>query len=69
MVFGFKQAAALGTAVWMALWWILRPVNISVTAFVPIAVNALFDLVPMQQIISQYFRRSSCCCSAPIWCA
>lgn len=53
--FGFKQAAALGTAVWMALWWILRPVNISVTAFVPIAVNALFDLVPMQQIISQYF--------------
>lgn len=53
--FGFKQAAALGTAVWMGLWWILRPVNISVTAFVPIGINALFDLVPMQHIISQYF--------------
>lgn len=23
--FGFKQAAALGTAVWMALWWITAP--------------------------------------------
>ena len=45
--FGFKAAAALGTTVWMALWWILRPVNISVTAFVPIGVNALFDLIPM----------------------
>ena len=22
--FGFKAAAALGTTVWMALWWILR---------------------------------------------
>ena len=53
--FGFKAAAALGTTVWMALWWILRPVNISVTAFVPIGVNALFDLIPMQHVISQYF--------------
>ena len=24
--FGFKAAAAAATAVWMALWWILRPV-------------------------------------------
>ena len=53
--FGFKAAAALGTTVWMELWWILRPVNISVTAFVPIGVNALFDLIPMQHVISQYF--------------
>lgn len=53
--FGFKAAAALGTTVWMALWWILRPVNISVTAFMPIGVNALFDLIPMQHVISQYF--------------
>lgn len=53
--FGFKGAAAIGTTVWMGLWWILRPVNISVTAFVPIVVNALFDLVPMTQVISQYF--------------
>lgn len=50
-----SRPPALGTAVWMGLWWILRPVNISVTAFVPIGINALFDLVPMQHIISQYF--------------
>lgn len=53
--FGFKAAAALGTTVWMALWWILRPVNIAVTAFIPIGVNALFNLVPMPHITSQYF--------------
>ena len=33
--FGFKGAAAMGTAVWMALWWILRPVPIAVTSLVP----------------------------------
>lgn len=53
--FGFKAAAALGTMVWMVLWWILRPVNISVTSLLPIAVNALFNLTPMESIISQYF--------------
>lgn len=53
--FGFKAAAAIGTMVWMVLWWILRPVNISVTSLLPIAVNALFNLLPMEGIISQYF--------------
>ncbi len=54
-LFGFKESVALATTVWMALWWILRPVNIAVTAFLPIAINALFDLIPMEQVISQYF--------------
>ena len=35
-VFTFKAAAALATAVWMALWWIFRPCSIYVTSFVPI---------------------------------
>lgn len=52
---GFKQSAALGTVVWMGIWWIMRPVHIAVTALLPIAVNTLFDLVPMQHIVSQYF--------------
>ena len=67
--FGFKAAAALGTTVWMALWWILRPVNISVTAFVPIGVNALFDLSRCSTLSVSIFLRSSCCCSALIWSA
>ncbi len=53
--FGFKEATALGTVFWMGIWWIARPVHIAVTAFVPVVVNALFNLVPMQHIISQYF--------------
>lgn len=54
-IFGFAGAAAFGTMLWMVLWWILRPVNISVTALLPIAVNGLFNLLPMEGIISQYF--------------
>lgn len=39
----------------MALWWIIRPVSIYVTAFVPIVVNAFFNLIPNSHVISQYF--------------
>lgn len=53
--FTFKGAAALGTMLWMVSWWILRPVNISITSLLPIAVNAIFNLLPMEEIISQYF--------------
>lgn len=53
--FTFQGAAALGTMFWMVIWWILRPVNISVTSLLPIAVNGLFNLLPMEGIISQYF--------------
>ena len=52
---GFKESIAVATTIWMALWWVLRPVNISVTALLPIAINAIFELVPMKDIISQYF--------------
>ena len=53
----FEPAAALALscALWMALWWIFRPVSIYVTAFIPIVVNSLFNLIPMAPVISQYF--------------
>ncbi len=54
-IFGFKAAVTVGLVVWMGLWWILRPVDIAVTSFLPIAINALFDLIPAGQVISQYF--------------
>lgn len=54
-VFSFKAAVAMALTVWMGLWWILRPVDIAVTSFLPIVVNAVFDLIPASQIISQYF--------------
>lgn len=53
--FGFAGASAIGTMLWMVLWWILRPVNISVTALLPIAVNGLINILPMEGITSQYF--------------
>ena len=37
------------------MWWITRPVDIAVTALLPIGINAIFDLVPANQIINQYF--------------
>ena len=52
--FSVPAKAAIGTILWMASWWITRPVHIAVTALLPIVVNALFDLVPMAQVISQY---------------
>ena len=53
--FSFKAAIAVALTVWMGLWWILRPVDIAVTSFLPIAVNSVFDLVPAGSVISQYF--------------
>lgn len=52
--FSFGGKAALGTILWMAGWWIIRPVDIAVTALLPIAVNALFGLIPMEKVIGQY---------------
>ena len=52
---GSQEArGALGTVVWMALWWVTGPVDYAVTAFLPIAVNAVFNLVDMSSVISNY---------------
>lgn len=57
-MFSVKAAKAIGIALWMIYWWVSRPVNITVTAFVPIVANALFDIIPMKTIIVQYFSES-----------
>lgn len=53
--FNFDGAVAIGAIFWIGLWWIFRPVHIAVTALIPIAINAMFNVVPMDAIISQYF--------------
>lgn len=54
-VFGTSQAnAAVGTVLWMALWWITGVVDFAVTAFLPIAINALFQITEMSAVISNY---------------
>jgi sodium-dependent dicarboxylate transporter 2/3/5 len=52
--FELKARIAIGTVLWMAAWWVTMPVKPAITAFLPVAVNALFSVVPMGGIISAY---------------
>lgn len=54
-VFGSKEACiAIGTVAWMAFWWITGAVDFAVTAFLPIAINALFQITDMSSVIANY---------------
>lgn len=46
--------AAIGTVAWMAFWWVSAPVDYAVTAFLPIAVNAIIQMVDMDAVIANY---------------
>lgn len=46
--------AAIGTVCWMAYWWITAPVDLAVTAFLPIAINAVIPVTSMSTVISNY---------------
>lgn len=47
--------AAVGCVLWMGCWWITTPVGVAVTAFIPIVVNAVLQVLPMSDVISNYF--------------
>lgn len=47
-------AEAVGVLLWMVFWWVTRPVHMTVTAFVPVLVNALLNTVPMASLTAQY---------------
>lgn len=49
-----KVRLALGTVLWMGVWWVTMPVSPAITAFLPVVVNALFSLTEMASIISCY---------------
>lgn len=54
-VFPQQEArAAVGTVAWMAFWWITAPVDLAVTGFLPIALNALFQMTDMSAVIANY---------------
>lgn len=46
--------AAIGSVAWMAYWWVTGPVDYAVTAFLPIALNALLQIAEMKEVISNY---------------
>lgn len=54
-LFGSKEGcAAVGTVAWMAFWWITGAVDFAVTAFLPIAINAVFQITDMSSVIANY---------------
>ena len=53
-IFSSAAAQAVGVMAWMIVWWITRPVNITVTAILPVAMNAVLNLVPMETVTAQY---------------
>ncbi|MDO4623441.1 MAG: SLC13 family permease [Eubacteriales bacterium] len=70
-VIDYTAAKGIGTAMWMIYWWVTRPVDITVTALLPGVINAMFLIVPMENVISQYASSSiilifgSCLLTAP----
>lgn len=70
-IIDFTAAKGIGAGLWMIYWWVTRPVDITVTALLPVVINALFDIVPMENVISQYSSSSiilifgSCLLTAP----
>lgn len=53
-VFSYPARAAIGTLIWMGIWWVTLPVHTGVTGFLPLIVNALFCLTPMDGILTKY---------------
>ena len=50
----FETRGAMGLLVWMAWWWIARPVHLAVTGLLPLPVAAVFGLAPMDEVASSY---------------
>jgi len=50
----YEIRCSIGLLVWMALWWITRPVHLAVTGFLPLATVALFNFAPLERILPAY---------------
>lgn len=50
----FEAKAAIGTVSWMAFWWVTGPIDYAVTAFLPIFLNAIFQMTDMNSVIANY---------------
>ena len=45
---------SFGLLMWMAWWWIARPVHLGVTGLLPLAVVAVFNFVPIAEVLPSY---------------
>lgn len=57
-VLGLAEAEAIGTLLWAVFWWATRPINMTVTAFLPVIVNGIFGMVGMDTVIAPYASSS-----------
>lgn len=55
---GFSAPVALGIGLWMIVWWITRPVGLTVTALLPVVANAFLALAPMNDMLAKYASSS-----------
>ena len=42
---------SFGLLLWTAWWWVFRPVHLAVTGLLPLAVVAVFNFVPVAEIL------------------
>lgn len=50
----YAVKGTIGLFLWMASWWITMPLPVPVTAFLPVIVNAVFGIIPMEGVIAKY---------------
>jgi len=53
----YPVRASIGLLVWMSWWWIFQPVHLAVTGFLPLVVLALFDFLPVGNILPAYAQQ------------
>ncbi len=53
-VWNYDIRGAVGLLLWMASWWILRPVHMGVTSFLPLPIIAIFNFVPLEEVLPSY---------------
>ena len=50
----YEVRCSIGLLVWMALWWVTRPVHLAVTGFLPLVTVALFNFASVDRILPAY---------------
>jgi sodium-dependent dicarboxylate transporter 2/3/5 len=50
----YAVRGSIGLLIWMSWWWIAQPVHLAVTGFLPLVVLAVFDFLPVSEILPAY---------------
>lgn len=56
-IFSYQARLSVGTIALMVYWWVTRPVHIAVTALLPIVINTLLPMAPMDTVLKDYFSQ------------